>query len=452
MRNRITLPAAVAIALTGSAAHAQVRGTVPATTAPFTNTTPGVTGFAAPLPGPVTPGTVGANGLPLGTGAVPGTIVNGFSTGAAPGFNASGSGFVPATAPGFNSFGSSTAPGFNAFGSGVAPGLASGVVDPTTGALVDQSGALLNGFGTGMFNPFFNTGGAGFYNPYLPATSQVPLYNGTLGGPNGMAAAPRGIPTLGVNARGQGRWSSRNTSFSINGSEFSGDARNPVVARGTNVPNTIARVPATADVERTIAATGDPQSLPPSIEIRERVAGSREEIGGSSATIAGEVRTATANPKQIRLARRMEDIMAEHPIREGKVVKTGATGLLVRYEANGEFHTERYLPEQVFFFHSDGTLSTVASEPELVAPGDRVLIPQRTQSPREAVAGSREENRAGHSTTIIRERTTVQPSGSYDRMDGAGTGIRERVAGSREEVRSSVAGSRSTVRNRRPAR
>jgi hypothetical protein len=279
------------------------------------------------------------------------------------------------------------------------------------------------------------------------------------------------MPTLGINTTGQGRWSARNTSFTINGTEFSGDARNPVVARGTTIPNAIARVPATADVERNIAATAGDQNLglPPSTDIRERVAGSREEYTGSTGTTTAEIRTAPATAHQVRLVRRMEDLMAEHPIREGKVVKTGATGILVRYEVNDQYRTERFLPEQVFFFHSDGTLTTVASEPELVAPGDRVLVPQRgTNEPRQAVAGSREELRGGttQGSTIISDRVNVAPrspgatgtsapagaTDSRSQMDVAGTPIRERVAGSREEVRSSVAGSRSTLRNRRPAR
>jgi len=156
--------------------------------------------------------------------------------------------------------------------------------------------------------------------------------------------------------------------------------------------------------------------------ITEKVAGSREEYAGS----VMEVEKAPANTEQMRLVRRAESIMSERPLTQGRVVRSGATGIEVTYEVNGVYRTEVLPMGQVFFF-KNGEMAAADTDPTFVRIGDQVLVP--AGEPRQAVAGSREENRTNN-TYII---------------NGAGRS-------SSGAVKSKVAGSRQRARFRRPAR
>lgn len=157
--------------------------------------------------------------------------------------------------------------------------------------------------------------------------------------------------------------------------------------------------------------------------VRQRVAGSRQELTGME--YVNQIK-----PQQVKLASRMEDVMDDRPITEGTVTDINGTGILVRYEVDGEPKIMRFTPGQVFFFHRNGDLATAAVEPGSVRTGSKVLIPiPINREPRQSVAGSRQE---------VRSESTYESGSKMDAQMGA--------------PRSKVMGSRQSIRSRRPAK
>jgi len=154
--------------------------------------------------------------------------------------------------------------------------------------------------------------------------------------------------------------------------------------------------------------------------IVERVAGSREEISSGSVM---EVQAAPANAEQIRLARRAESIMADRPLVQGRVVRTGATGIEVTFDFDGAYRTEVFPIGQVFFFRDNGEMAAGDTDSSQVVIGSQVLVPLPASEPRSAVAGSRQENRT--SNTYI-----------FNGGNRRSTTVKSKVAGSRQSVRS----------------
>jgi len=263
-------------------------------------------------------------------------------------------------------------------------------------------------------NPGFNTFNPGFdiapgYGAGVPYW-YGPLYSGPLVDvrrawmnvpvlmPRGTGWNGTGIPTLGLNVRAPG-------------------------PAGQRIPNSRVRVKLTQEPNLT-----------------QRVAGSRQETATTAranATEQGEVRGGEVSAEQVRLTGWLEDVMEERPLREGTITSIGATGALVKFQADGKVQTQRFPMEEVFFFKDEGQLATAATDPGMVGVGTQVLIPEPIE-PREAVAGSRQES------TVIREGTIqVAPeNGEPGRVEPAQPA--ENVAGSRQSTRRS--------NNRRPAR
>lgn len=114
-----------------------------------------------------------------------------------------------------------------------------------------------------------------------------------------------------------------------------------------------------------------------------------------TATPRGSDSLAPLTPDQERTARQAEQVMSERPLREGTVVKTDAAQVRIRFSNGGASHEDSVPTKQVFFFRKDGGLVTAANAAELLQTGDRVLFPDPTVQPTQAVAGQRQESRHG---------------------------------------------------------
>jgi hypothetical protein len=431
MRTHIIAPAALAIALAGSSAEAQVNHVPPR------NSGNGGINLRLPEPGlPVRPVPAIPPGHNMFGPARDPVIVNNRVFQFRPGvgfvpLNGSGGGFqrrdqfVGDTGDGNSQFRflpqavNGAANGFNngAFGAGavgtpavgaqlnpVTPQAAltpqaivdaanNGTINTPAGPVPVNTGAgFVNGFNNGFNNGTGFVPGFGFtgfvpgfgLGGVVPLTPQ-PMIGGAVN--NNPGFGPGG-PVLGVNV-----------------------PVTPIVGRPWNARNT--RFVGIRDPEdRMVQArrTGEPI---------EAVAGSREERRAERSAPL-EVRVAASDPDQLRMAQRVENIMGNRPLREGRVTAIGATGVVVHYDLNGTMKTERFSPDQAFFFDENGRLATIASSPGSVSIGDRVMIPTEGRQIRQSVAGSRQE-------TVIR----VSP-----RSSSRSTAIRSGVAGSRQSVRS----------------
>lgn len=96
------------------------------------------------------------------------------------------------------------------------------------------------------------------------------------------------------------------------------------------------------------------------------------------------------DPARVQLIRSFESVMEKRPIVQGTVERVGATGVLVRYERDGELVTGRFEHGSVYFFR-DEQLESGITRPEHLQVGTPVLVP--LPSPPAAVAGVREERR-----------------------------------------------------------
>lgn len=186
--------------------------------------------------------------------------------------------------------------------------------------------------------------------------------------------------------------------------------------------------------------------------IISRVAGSREELRGSAQP--------SRNGEQVRLARRIANVMESRPMHEGTITAVGGSGVQVRFTQDGTTRTERLGVGQVFFFRPDGELASMEAAPEMLEPGMRVLfaLPQNTTGePRSMVAGSREEARSSvaqpGSATVTPSTTNAVPATEADpRLTAPAPPTAEMSTGEGTEVRSSVLGARQSVRSRQPAK
>src|SRR6185503_17683248 len=108
-------------------------------------------------------------------------------------------------------------------------------------------------------------------------------------------------------------------------------------------------------------------------------------------------------PDQERIAKRMQDLMAERPFREGVVASVSARSVSVRYQVARESRAARFAPDEVFFFQPDGRAATAASQPGLLHTGDRVLVPTpRGEAPDEAAAAPTPEGGLRDGAVVIR--------------------------------------------------
>lgn len=246
-----------------------------------------------------------------------------------------------------------------------------------------------NGFGTGLYPGYGNYGynnyGYNGYNGYGPAYSGplVDVRGAWMNNGGGMMRRSgwngTGIPTLGIN----------------------------VAPGGVRLPPSRVRVKLTQDPNPTT-----------------RVAGSRQELGAETDNEPiGELRGGERSPTQIKLASRLQDVMQDRPLREGKVLSIGATGAQVRYEVDDETRVSRFPVEEVFLFQRNGSIASAATDPNLVRVGTQVLIPQplirqeqsitggatitpQFNSVRSSVAGSRQVTRSKSKTTKRKAHTT----------------------------------------------
>jgi hypothetical protein len=239
-----------------------------------------------------------------------------------------------------------------------------------------------NGFGTGLYPGYGNYGynnygnyGYNGYGGYGPAYSGplVDVRGAWMNNGAGMMRRPgwngTGIPTLGINV----------------------------------APGAVRLPPSRVYVK----LNQDPNPT-------TRVAGSRQEITTNIDEPIGEVRGGGTSPTQVKLASRLQDVMQDRPLREGKVLSIGATGAQVRYEVDDEVRTSRFPVEEVFFFQRNGAIASAATDPNLVRVGTQVLIPQPLirQEPRQSITGG----------------ATITPEFN--------SSVRSSVAGSRQETRS----------------
>lgn len=370
MQYRTFVSAALALALGGGVAQAQTAGTTG---------TPGVGTFG----GQTLPGALGGGSLPgipssggpllFGSGGfgLSPTFANTFPT-------AAGNGLVPIGPLQFQ-------PGVGFVPTGfVSPfaGLGASTLVPN-GPLqfVPGVGFQATAYGTPAGQPLPTTtvpGTGGFlppvtnpgYGGYYGGGGYGPYYSGTL----------VGFPRMGYVAQ---------PGFGLAG------YRGSVPIIGINVPAGGLAARTTPRVTRTRVSSG--AVLPTEVAMapgtrmpRQLVAGRRQEARDTDERSGEEKPTITpsftsqVDPQQIRLANRMENVMEDRPLTEGTVVTVGATGVLVRYEQDGEFRTERFRPAQVFFFHKhaqDSRLASAETDPDYVRKGDRVLVPIAESDP-----------------------------------------------------------------------
>lgn len=100
-------------------------------------------------------------------------------------------------------------------------------------------------------------------------------------------------------------------------------------------------------------------------------------VGKSEARRAG-FRVSTANPEkreQDRLSTQLETLMKDKALVTGTVIRVGATAVSVRLEEGKKARTERFDFDQVYFFRG-GDVTNAKSAPNVLQPGDRVLVPQ----------------------------------------------------------------------------
>lgn len=267
---------------------------------------------------------------------------------------------------------------------------ASGFVGNFPGAFVG-GGYVDPGFGYGntwvngqfVGNPYYGNSGVGGGMVGVPATGVgVPTTGGVAGVPN------QGVTVL---------------------------ATGPTIVGNPNVPQP-RRIGMQMSTQ-VASAPGTRQSGGP----RTMVAGARQEIHQERTV---EQRVHPDSPEQVRLASYAEDLMEDRPFREGKVSHIGGTRLMVSYKVDGITRETSVPVAQAFFFRKNGEMQTVATAPELVQEGDRILFQEpRQEEPRQSVAGSREEVRS--------EESYSAPSTSTRRS----TTIRSRVAGQRQTIR-----------------
>lgn len=183
-------------------------------------------------------------------------------------------------------------------------------------------------------------------------------------------------------------------------------------------------------------------------ETRQRVAGSRQELRNEETTDEPlDVKASPMTRQQVTLVNRTQEIMADRPMTEGEVMAIGATGVQVKVRVDGEYRTQRYPVNEVFFFKESGEIATAAILPSYVHLGDRVLVAVPAEPRPASVAkypATPGEVREDGSILV-----TPPPSVATSET------VQEKVAGSRQTyssgtVKQKVAGSRQTTR-RRPA-
>ncbi len=346
MIRRFLLPAAV-MALSGGIAQAQISTGIGA--APNIAQGGGIT---------ASPGAAIAN-VPGLRGPI--SQVNPFFIGSTPFQFVPGVGFAP----------------LGAFGTGQFPSPAAGIANqpglygfPASGYVF---GSPLDNLGTGLFpgtgTGFFPGAGSGFFSPYYPGmfSTGIPTY----------PRAEQLLPPLPVGAvppvwnqavianriARAARLQAQAQQQALNGTAI---ARRSAPVAGPRIPTEVAVVPGTNVGQ-------------------ELVAGSRQET-----TDPLVVDTGVVTAMELRASRQIQDVMENRAITEGELIRLGATGAQVRITLNGEVRTERYPIENVFFFGSDGRLTTAAQAPDLVVPGASVLVPVPAGTETEQVAGSRE--------------------------------------------------------------
>jgi len=80
---------------------------------------------------------------------------------------------------------------------------------------------------------------------------------------------------------------------------------------------------------------------------------------------------------QARVVERAQNLMQDQPFREGQVVDLDGNTVTLRYSLNGDARTERVPLSQVFYFGSNGQLSTASTSPGTLQLGTRVMFPAR---------------------------------------------------------------------------
>jgi len=371
MNSKLILPVAAFLLLAGNSVLAQNSGLAVPSRDPSGRTTIGQSTLGFGVPG-------GAAGIAQGpfTGLTP--FNNGFAVDPRF-FNPQSQGVDPRFTTGFNNgfVDPRFATGFNTgfvdprFATGfdtgfVDPRFASnnGFVDPRLGlgnGFVNpfvQSFGFVPGLGTGFgpaFGPGAITSGGGIYPPFDPATGVQGMVPG-----GAMIGAPRGL------------------NYAIGGSRT-------YIDTSPKTPEDFARARLLGE--------------------REAVAGSREELRGGAGMegengTQREILRAPATRDQVALANKLENLMAERPMREGLVLKIATDTVEVSYKCDGESKVETFPAGEVFFFRTSGSLATAATARGGLKVGDRVLVAceeKRASEPRQSVAGSREESSGGAS-------------------------------------------------------
>lgn len=125
--------------------------------------------------------------------------------------------------------------------------------------------------------------------------------------------------------------------------------------------------------------------------------------GGIPATgpdpLTAPVQTAPATPQQQALARQASQQMAQGPMRQGRLVSRNKSTALVTYTVDGQLQSARVPLSQVYFFQPGGAMATIATNPNTLEAGNRVMIPDTGRS---MVAGSRQESRVSPSSKARR--------------------------------------------------
>lgn len=107
---------------------------------------------------------------------------------------------------------------------------------------------------------------------------------------------------------------------------------------------------------------------------------------------ADSARAAQRNANQAKLVLKAEDLMQDRPLHGGTVTRVTSDGIEVRFhDAEGKVTKDTFPPREVFFFRESGDLATAANAPKDIQVGDRVMVPEPEQQPRDAVAGTRED-------------------------------------------------------------
>jgi hypothetical protein len=161
---------------------------------------------------------------------------------------------------------------------------------------------------------------------------------------------------------------------------------------------------ATPIVNQVAGSMGWPRSRAPILGIDTPPARSNVAFTGArrsrqtsmrQAATAVTPKKATRNTEQLRVARRMQNLMEDHPLVSATVVVDTGDTVRVRMRSDGQSRTANIAANEVFVSRGNGEMVTADMTNAVLMRGQQVLVPDLsdTKTVRQAVAGSRQTTR-----------------------------------------------------------